>query len=201
MTNFIKTKLDAVKRMLRHINETPVATLDEDILDINSDAATALTCLEEATGEVQEEGIYTNSETMILPPNTDGQIKLPENCLSVTATNSDEYRNLGERGGLLYDLDNNTYKFDRSVNVIVRTCLEFEELPFAAKRYITMVATINLIINTQGDGARQPYTENQLRNARAALDTAVTTNSSPNMLEDCEIDMRRFRSRRTGSRT
>lgn len=196
-----KTELDAVNRMLTYISEATVASLSDETLDSNYDAATALTTLRMTTAEVQEQGVYTNKEKQVLSPDENGFIYIPDNCLNITSTNRDSYRNLVERGSeefgnRLYDIDENTYHFEGSVNVAITLELPFDALPANVQNYIAMQAIITFTIQTKGDNARLPYTESQLRSARAALDKSMQSNSRPNILTDAPDMLGRYNLRR-----
>ncbi len=180
----INDELDGVNRLLEAINERPVTSLSSQTLNNNYDASQALKKLRQHTSEVQEQNVYVNTERMILTPETNKKITLPENTLNVTTAGNDTYRNLVERDGKLYDIDNNTYLFDYAVDVEITLELDFDELPQSVKSYIVMKAVISFIIVNKGDSARLPYTETELNQARAAFDKTKNKNTKPNMINN-----------------
>ncbi len=192
----INDERDGVNRLLKFIGENTVASLSEQTLNNNADAEDALDILRQYTSEVQEQGVYINTEKILLSPDANKKITLPKNTLNVTATGRDTYRNLVQRKKLLYDIDNNTYLFDSAVEVEITLELNFDELPESVKSYIIMRAVITFIINKQGDNARLPYTENQLNAARAALDKTRNKNIKPNMLHNSLPQIGRFNNNR-----
>ncbi len=194
--NMINDERDGVNRLLKFIGENTVASLSEQTLNNNADAEDALDILRQYTSEVQEQGVYINTEKILLSPDTNKKITLPKNTLNVTATGRDTYRNLVQRKKLLYDIDNNTYLFDSAVEVEITLELDFDELPESVKSYIIMRAVITFIINKKGDSARLPYTENQLNAARAALDKTRNKNIKPNMLHNNLPQLGRFNNNR-----
>ncbi len=184
-----KTELEAVNILLARVNEATISSLNDKTLDSNYDAATALTILRQTTSETQILGVYVNKEKQTLSPDVDGYISLPTNCLNITSTRKDNYRNLVEKGNIekgvrLYDLDCNTYHFDSSIEVEITFELPFSELPAAVQNYIVMQSAITFTLELRGDKARLPYTESQLQQARAALDKTKLSNSRPNILCD-----------------
>ena len=192
----INDERDGVNRLLKFIGENTVASLSEQTLNNNADAEDALDILRQYTSEVQEQGVYINTEKILLSPDTNKKITLPKNTLNVAATGRDTYRNLVQRKKLLYDIDNNTYLFDSAVEVEITLELDFAELPESVKSYIIMRAVITFIINKKGDSARLPYTENQLNAARAALDKTRNKNIKPNMLHNSLPQIGRFNNNR-----
>lgn len=134
------TKLEAVNTMLFTIGESPVNTLAGGNV---VDAVTAERTLDDVSREVQSEGWAFNYEKNypLLRAAFDPQeISVPPNALHCDP--SDKQSNIVVRAGKLYDLDNHTHLFPNTpkIECDIIWLLTFEELPEAARRYITIRA-------------------------------------------------------------
>jgi len=134
------TELMAVNAMLRAIGESPLNTLEApDAVD----AVLAQQTLETVSRHVQERGWYWNTlENYTLPRSfPEGYITLPANCLKVDTVGDDACNYpVTQRGQRLFNKRTNSFKFDKGVTVNLVEFLSFEELPQAARTYITMAA-------------------------------------------------------------
>jgi len=136
----LTTKLEAVNVMLSTIGEAAVNSLSSGLLD----AETAETILDNVTRSVQSTGWSFNEEIgYTLSPDSDGILNLPANCLRVDLAKSEsKYRNSNfdyvQRGTKLYDKINHTYAINETVKVDMTIILDFEELPEAARRFISI---------------------------------------------------------------
>lgn len=132
-------RIDAVNVLLQAIGEAPVSSVDtSEAVDV----ASASNCLDEFDRAVQAKGWPWNREyAMILTPDSNGNIPLPANCLSMTraypASGTDR---IVERGRKLYDQTNHTYAFTSAVTVDMILRLDWEEMPEVVRRYITIWA-------------------------------------------------------------
>jgi hypothetical protein len=124
------TRLKAVNIALQ---SAQIATV-ESLSSGDVDAEIAETILDENTVEVQTRGWNWNTEIMILAPDQNGHIILPDSFLKADAT--DAHHNVSQRGTKLYDLDSNSYIFTSKVELVIVVGLEYEELPESARRYI-----------------------------------------------------------------
>jgi hypothetical protein len=130
------TKLDAVNICLSSMGEPTVNTLDGAAVD----AQMASDLVDETSRSVQSMGWHWNREKHELAPDNSSQISLPANTLRVDAVESSRDVDVVQRGLKLFDVENSTYFFDDSVLVELYVQLPFEDLPFAAKQFITMRA-------------------------------------------------------------
>lgn len=130
------TKLEAVNIMLASIGETPVNSLTSGLVD----AELAETILEAVDRDTQSQGWHFNTEIdfPIAPTLIAGEIILPNNCLRVDTSGVDAGQDLVMRGTKLYDRKNHTFKIGKAVKLEMVIMLKFEELPEAARRYITL---------------------------------------------------------------
>ncbi len=130
------TELEAVNACLMNIGESPVSSITGQI---SVDASTALSMVRNTTREIQTHGFYWNSELGYkLVPNHENKLQLPTNTLKVDTTGDDITKDLVARGRYLYDRVNHTYTFTDPVEVELIVALNFEEMPEAARRYVTV---------------------------------------------------------------
>ena len=130
------TELEAVNACLMNIGESPVSSITGQI---SVDASTALAMVRNTTREIQTHGFYWNSELNFkLIPNHENKLQLPTNTLKVDTTGDDITKDLVARGRYLYDRVNHTYTFTDPVIVELIVALNFEEMPEAARRYVTV---------------------------------------------------------------
>ena len=133
------TELEAVNTMLNTIGEAPVNTL---VNMTSVDALAALSVLQNVNRGVQVEGWFFNSEyDYPLVPDLDGNLPLPTNLMSVDSTNESSSYDLIQRGSRAYDRKNHTYTFTETVKCNLIILLAFEEIPEAARNYITLRAS------------------------------------------------------------
>ena len=139
----LTTKLEAVNVMLSVIGEAAVNSLSSGL----QDAETAEMILENISRSVQSSGWSFNEELGYpLSPDSNGHLNLPANCIRADLSLSEsKYRNSSydyvQRGLKLYDKINHTYTIDEPVKVDMCVLLDFEELPEAARRFITIRAS------------------------------------------------------------
>lgn len=133
------TELEAVNEMLGTIGESPVTTVEDSGV---VDAAIAKQILTSISRQVQTKGWTFNTDlayTLYPTLNTNNLI-VPTNTLRVDTTAEDVHENLVQRGSRMYDPVNHTYAFTRPYKVDLVTMLNFNELPEAARYYITIRA-------------------------------------------------------------
>ena len=154
--------------MLSTIGEAPVNSLDGG--NALADAAIAREILKEVSIQVQEEGWHFNIEkNMKVEPAVDGFIYVPANCIQIDTTGYSYQRDVCVRGNRLYDRDNHTYQFTDGVYVDMFLLLDFEELPQAARHYITIRASRVFQQRVVGSEALGNFTERDEMRARAVL--------------------------------
>ena len=132
------SELEAVNECLENIGQAPVSTISGDL---GVDPQIALSYVRRINRQLQSEGWYWNTEKDYpLVPNGDGDIILPANTLSVDTTGNNADDDYVARGRVLYNRDDRTYQFTDTVYVELVVGLTFEELPEAARRYISLKA-------------------------------------------------------------
>ena len=135
------SELDAINIMLGTIGESPINSLDAATGVV--DAVTARAILSEVSVQVQEEGWHFNTEyEFVLTPSLDTkEIYVPANTIEVDASTYDRNDiDVAIRGNRLYDRKNKTFQFQKDIKADLTILLEFNELPQAARHYITVRA-------------------------------------------------------------
>lgn len=135
------SELDAVNIMLGTIGESPINSLDAATGVV--DAVTARAILSEVSVQVQEEGWHFNTEyEFVLTPSLDTkEIYVPANAIEVDASAYDRNDiDVAIRGNRLYDRKNKTFQFQQDIKADLTILLEFNELPQAARHFITIRA-------------------------------------------------------------
>jgi hypothetical protein len=139
MSLSMTTELDAINIMLGTIGESPINSLDAATGVV--DAVTARAILAEVSVQVQEEGWHFNTEYEfeLTPELTSKEIYVPPNVIEADASKYDRNDiDVAIRGNRLYDRKNKTYQFERPIKADLTVLLEFNELPQAARHYVTI---------------------------------------------------------------
>lgn len=135
------SELDAINIMLGTIGESPINSLDAATGVV--DAVTARAILSEVSVQVQEEGWHFNTEYefVLTPALGTNEIYVPANTIEVDASAYDRNDiDVAIRGNRLYDRKNKTFQFQQDIKADLTILLEFNELPQAARHYITVRA-------------------------------------------------------------
>ena len=141
MTLSMTSELDAINIMLGTIGESPINSLDAATGVV--DAVTARSILSEVSVQVQEEGWHFNTdyEYVLTPALNTKEIYVPPNVIEVDASKYDRNDiDVAIRGNRLYDRKNKTFQFEQTIKADLTTLLEFNEMPQAARHYITIRA-------------------------------------------------------------
>jgi hypothetical protein len=159
-------KLTALNILLQVMGVAGVSSLSatED-----NDVAAALAALDEFDRAVQSQGwTWNRDEAVQLSPDTNGEIALPNNCLSIkrayTVPGGDK---IIERGRKLYNKTTNTFVFADPVFVDVVYRLDWEEMTEAMRRYITIWAAQQLQARLQTSTAVDRITDEVVAAAKA----------------------------------
>ena len=128
------TKLAAVNRILTNIGQAPTTSL----IDGNPLVEMAEVVLSEVNMAVQSEGWVFNTEYGYpFTPNGSDNIVIPDNVLALDS-NGRTNSFLVIRSGKLYDKAAHSYDFKGVQSLDVTWLFDFEDLPEAAKEYITI---------------------------------------------------------------
>ena len=162
------SELEALNVMLSTIGGSPITNVENPQ---NVDALSASNTLRTALREVQCERWYFNTEDNYpLAVDTQGEIKLPSNLISIDASGRfGETLNVVIRGDRLYDRVRHTFQFPSTLYVNVQWCLSFDELPETAKMYV-LIKAARIFQETQlGDPNLRSWTLEDEMRARGNL--------------------------------
>jgi len=185
----LSTKLDAVNVMLSIIGEAAVNSLSSGLLD----AEMAETILDNITRSVQSTGWSFNEEIgYTLSPDSKGHLNLPANCVRVDLSQTEsKYRNSTfdyvQRGSKLYDKINHTYVISDTVVVDMIVLLDFEELPEAARRFITIRASRSFQERVVGSDTLSSLTADDENTAWLDLLHAESDVNDHNIFDDSSV--------------
>lgn len=174
------TTLDAVNVILGAIGESPVSTIEENEV---IDASLALTTLRNASFEVQSAGWQFNTdEKFLINPDVRKEIVLPANTLRVDTTGDSKELDLVIRRSRLYDRKNHTFEIDKPVTVDLVTMLDFEDLPSAARWYITIKASRRFQDKYMGDVSLHQFQQVDEENAMRMMKEEDMRSGDANLL-------------------
>ena len=135
------TKLEAINTMLSAIGESPVNSLTSGLVD----AEQAETILNSVNREVQSMGWSFNTDLKRqFVPDSNKQIQIPSNILRIDmAQDKTDKLELVQRGTKLYNRASSSFFMDDDITQVLMNAvvlLDFDDLPEAARRYITIRA-------------------------------------------------------------
>lgn len=180
------TELDAVNQMLGTIGEAPVNSL----LGVTSlDTAIAINVLAENSRDVQSRGHHFNTEkAMKLTPDAfSGEIVVPVNAVDIDSVGEDSSIDVALRGRRLYDCRNHTFRFTRAVKVDMVVLLPFDELPEAARRYISVRACRVFQKRQVGSTTLAGFTAEDERDALMSFRRSLGRNSDHNIFNSPDM--------------
>lgn len=130
-----QSQLDSLNIVLATAGEAPVSSMDDNA---GVEVQMAKNALDEASRDVQAEGWFWNSRTVTYARDAAGNIPIPVNVIEVDSEmNANRYT---VRNNMLWDMENATDVFTTDVSLEVVELLEWEDLPQAARQYITIKA-------------------------------------------------------------
>lgn len=163
------TKLEAINTMLSIIGESPVNTLNGQVV---ASVKIAENTLNEVLRDIQGESWHFNtSRGVTLVRDEDGRIPVSSSAvrIEVDRVHNPEVE-VVKRGDYLYDTKAQTYVFAKNVGkATVTYLLDFEELPEAAKRYAMIRAGRMFCDRMIADPARNGFTAQDEMKARMDL--------------------------------
>lgn len=165
----LTTELDAINIMLGTIGESPINSLDAATGVV--DAVTARSILAEVAVQVQEEGWHFNTEyEFVLTPDLGTkEIYVAPNTIEVDVSPYTTDVDVAIRGNRLYDRKNKTYQFTQDLKCDLTILLEFNELPQAARHYITIRSARVFQQRVVGSQVLGAYTEQDEARALRAM--------------------------------
>lgn len=177
------TVLEAVNQIIATIGEPPVNTIEDSGV---MDAVMALQALSSVNRSVQAKGWHWNTEdnfplTAAYPS---GEVYVPSNTLRADASGEWADRDFVLRGSRLYDRENHTYEIGETVTVNVVLLLDFEELPEAARNYITIKAARRFNEGQIGSQLLSSFTEKDELDALITLQEEEADTADLNILDN-----------------
>jgi hypothetical protein len=183
------TELDAVNEMLLAIGQAPVNTLE--VAGIR-DVSVARLQLTNVNRELQVAGHKFNTHVVTLSRRIDGHILIPSDALQVDpvdpAVDAIMQVDVNDGGARkLFDVRNETYVWEKPVQVEVIRLLSFEALPQYARNYITAVAARRFQASVVGSDQLDRQLEKREAAAYAALRKAELLAQDNNIIRDAAI--------------
>jgi hypothetical protein len=179
------TELEAINEVLATGSESPISTLEDNIV---IDASLAMNTLRATSVEVQTQGWNFNTlDSLSITPDQSGEIRLPRNTLKVDTVGESAAMNCVQRGLRLFNKTDNTYTFTSPVTVDLVEGLDFEDMPSSARMYITIKAARKYQDRYFGDANIHSYTLQDELQARAAMMQEELDSTDPNMLTDSQF--------------
>jgi hypothetical protein len=181
------TKLQAVNKMLKAIGEQPVNTLGSGL----ADAESAEDTLERVTKEVLSLGWHSNTDAEYdLTPDNDDRITLPDDMLKVDSSGSSISIDVTIRyeDGIrrLYNKDDQTHAFTRTVVADVIWNFPFEELTDPLRNYISAKAARTFQREQFGSKYVDDMLDQEVEEKWNTLLDAEAEGSDANILRDSE---------------
>lgn len=175
------TELEAVNTMLSGIGESPVNSLAETTADV----AMARHILMEAVKETQLEGFQWNTEDEfpLMPEAAGGNIRVSPPLIRVHFREPDA-RELTIRGDRIYDRVNHTFVFPPGtvIHCTVTLLLPFDQMPEAARRYVTLKALRVFQERVVGSNALSHFHQGDEARARVQLMSEERRADRPNLI-------------------
>ena len=141
------SKLDAVNEIIGAMGEAPVDTLDNSE---NVDVINAKRMLEAELRAIQVMGWSFNTVNpfILIPDNNSKHIQWDNTILSIQFPDK---RIVRKRGEWLFDVTNNTDKFEAPLEAKVIQYVPFEEMPQVFRQYITVRTAHHFVVRYLGD--------------------------------------------------
>lgn len=182
-------KLNAVNSILRAIGGSPITSLDSPE---NLQGGVAINALDDTKRQVFLETLWKSVvNRMTLSPVGETQeliVQQPNRTLAVYAVNPDQ-DNLSLRGNRLYNHENDSYTWDRSVDVYVVENVAFSILSGVLQDYITALTKYYLYMDRIGGNMADHYRAEMYRaKTRAKREDAIYRN--PNFIYDSSTSRR-----------
>ena len=129
------SRLEAINEMMVAVGESVITVEIEGA----GDFANASAVLDAQTKKALAKGwAFNTDESVVLTPDTEGHILLPDNILSVDPV--DPYLDLVQRGDRLYDRENQTDVFSGPVTIKRILGFPFEQVPYMVQQQIVAAA-------------------------------------------------------------
>lgn len=144
----VTSKLDAINIILSSIGSDPVNSINEE-LDV--DVANAIRMLDKTSRDIQRKGWDFNSYALTLSPDRFTQrIAWIPTIISYHSTDGGTYV---KRSDNFYDMQNQTFTFDKDIHLTAVMMIDFDDLPDAFKTYSAARAALDFQTRYMGDTA------------------------------------------------
>jgi hypothetical protein len=180
------TQLMAVNAMLRAIGESPINSLNSSG---SVDAVMALQTLEAVSRELQERGWHWNTlENLKLSRSfPSNEIQLPQNTLKVDSMEPDEEIDVIQRGKRLFNRKTNSFVFDRDITVTLVECLDWDDLPQAARTFVTHKAGLKFQADRVGSETLYKFQAKDVDDAWNRLVSADAETRDANIFDNWSV--------------
>lgn len=167
--------------MLLAIKEAPVNSLTGRV---TTDVAVAQRVLSEENIAVQTKGYAFNTEyNYPLSPDITGEIAVPQDIVSVDADNQRRVDAV-LRGRRLYDRLAHTFTFTDTLKCKIIRLLPYEDLPQAARHYVTVRAVRKFQNKILGVETIDGYNADDQRDAKQTLEDAEADTADFNIFDN-----------------
>lgn len=174
------TELEAVNEILRASGDSPVLSLTEPL---RMEVSAAKDILKSTNRMFQSKGWHFNHEEAYpLQPDVDGFVNVTDNMLSVRLNAAYRTFDMAVRGAKLYNKTDHTFTFTETLKYDVTWYLPFEEMPQAARDYVTLLAARRFQAGYVGSDALYKFTAEDEAEALAAFLQADQMAGDYNML-------------------
>ncbi|MDT8900647.1 hypothetical protein [Anaeroselena agilis] len=175
--------VDAINEILSAIGDAPVNSIENPT---NVNVINAIAILERTNRKEQARGWSFNiRESYTLNPDTTTK-KIPWSNLFLRIKSADGTKYV-RRGDYLYNFTDQTYTFERAIEVECILLVSFEEMPEAMRSYITAKAALEFQVKYQGDEALTEELKRNLADAWARLQEDEMDLNNFNVLDTAEV--------------
>lgn len=176
------TELEAINAILATIGESPVNSLETSG---SVDVALAIQLLHSVSRKVQNMGWHFNIEKEYeLGLNVDGKITVPGSVLSIDTSAIHGDYDVTRRGNFMYNRKDHTFIFDKALKFDLVWFLPFEDIPQAARDYITVRAARMFQDQQLGSQLTHTFTQEDEDTALAVLKSDEGEDGDYNILWD-----------------
>ncbi len=176
------TELEALNTMLTAADEAPVQSISQAG---HLPLTIAKQILNDTSRTVQSKGWSFNTEEEYpLTRDTNGEIPLAPNMLSVDVDDKWTSVKPVQRGLRLYNKKAHSFVFDSDLTGTVIWVLPWDELPQAARQYIMVRAARSFQVRMQAGESVYSLTENDELHALMALESYEADTADANFLTD-----------------
>jgi hypothetical protein len=159
--------------------------------DPNLNAAVALEVIESVSREIQSTGWWFNEEgSWFLTPDSNGEVRVPNNALDITAWNGSRDKSLTIRGTTIYNTITHSTDLRDIVNadgkIELRMIFElpFEHLPPIAQVAISDKAVRKFAQDIDGDVNKWRFNTEDEKRSMALLYSAESANTKRNAMQN-----------------